>query len=101
MALEKMRNALPKIVGKTVRGVVVKRALKGARPAWQVFLIFTDDTHLEFYGTEFTTCSDIDPQGADWVRRYMASSHEIMLDAVQQPVAATPAAVAPSSAMIN
>jgi hypothetical protein len=40
---------LKQIVGKTIAGIVTHEGA-GAGPRHQLFLIFTDNTYLEFYG---------------------------------------------------
>jgi hypothetical protein len=40
---------LKQIVGKTIAGIVTHEGM-GAGPRYQLFMIFTDHTYLEFYG---------------------------------------------------
>jgi hypothetical protein len=40
---------LKQIVGKTIAGIVTHESM-GAGPRYQLFMIFTDNTYLEFYG---------------------------------------------------
>ena len=40
---------LKQIVGKTIAGIVSREGM-GAGPRYQLFVIFTDNTYLEFYG---------------------------------------------------
>jgi hypothetical protein len=40
---------LKQIVGKTIAGIVTREGV-GAGPRYQLFMIFTDNTYLEFYG---------------------------------------------------
>jgi hypothetical protein len=40
---------LKQIVGKTIAGIVTRESV-GAGPRYQLFMIFTDNTYLEFYG---------------------------------------------------
>jgi hypothetical protein len=37
------------IVGKTIAGIVIRESM-GAGPRNQLFIVFTDNTYLEFYG---------------------------------------------------
>ncbi len=37
------------IVGKTIAGIVIRDSM-GAGPRDQLFIVFTDNTYLEFYG---------------------------------------------------
>jgi hypothetical protein len=40
---------LKQIVGKTIAGIVTREGA-GVGPRYQLFMIFTDNTYLEFYG---------------------------------------------------
>ena len=40
---------LKQIVGKTIAGIVTREGV-GSGPRYQIFVIFTDNTYLEFYG---------------------------------------------------
>jgi len=40
---------LKQIVGKTIAGIVTREGV-GAGPRYQLFMIFTDNTYVEFYG---------------------------------------------------
>jgi hypothetical protein len=40
---------LKQIVGKTITGIVAREGV-GTGPRYQLFVIFTDNTYLEFYG---------------------------------------------------
>ena len=40
---------LKQIVGKTIAGIVTHEGV-GSGPRYQLFVIFTDNTYLEFYG---------------------------------------------------
>ena len=40
---------LKQIIGKTIAGIVAREGA-GAGPRYQLFVIFTDNTYLEFYG---------------------------------------------------
>jgi hypothetical protein len=62
-----MKDGVTKIVGKTINGLVIA---EGSRR--QVFLLFEDDTHFEFYGDSFTGAGGIDPGGLEKVRSYCA-----------------------------
>ncbi len=42
-------DALKEILGKTIKGVIVKKNEKGALPAMSVHLVFNDDTSYELY----------------------------------------------------
>jgi hypothetical protein len=47
--LEKMKGALPEIIGRTIKHVAVSEGDEFMR----VLLFFTDGTHYEFYGPPF------------------------------------------------
>jgi len=47
MSLES--ELLKQIIGKTIAGIVTREGV-GAGPRYQLFMIFTDNTYLEFYG---------------------------------------------------
>ncbi len=40
---------LKHIIGKTIDGIVIQEN-QGAGPLYQLFIVFTDNTYLEFYG---------------------------------------------------
>jgi hypothetical protein len=40
---------LKQIIGKTIAGTVIHEGM-GAGPRYRLFMIFTDNTYLEFYG---------------------------------------------------
>ena len=66
----KLKEGLPRLLGKRICGVVVK---EGDRlPRMQVFLIFDDDTYYEIYtdSTIYGT-GGIDRGGIEQVRQYM------------------------------
>lgn len=46
---EKLRGALPEIIGKTIAHVMIAERSRGHS---QLFLIFSDETHYEFYGLD-------------------------------------------------
>jgi hypothetical protein len=54
-----MKSGVRYIVGKTIRTVIVSERADRT-PATQVFLVFTDDTSLEFYGQLFTGTNGLD-----------------------------------------
>lgn len=79
--------ANPKIIpilGKTIKGVVIKRNTKSGSPHEQLLLIFSDDTHYEFYTTNspiFPT-SKFQSGGLEGVRRFMSPVMEIIYGAL-------------------
>jgi len=62
-----MKDGLAKIVGRRIAGVVVAQSPRG--PKQQVFLVFDDGTRFEFWGENFSCCSDVDKAAglADYV----------------------------------
>jgi hypothetical protein len=66
-----MKNGVKWIVGKTICGLVV--AERASSPGHQVFLIFEDDTHFEFWGDSFTCAGGIDSGGIGRVQEYVTS----------------------------
>ena len=40
---------LKQIIGKTIAGIVIREGAESG-PRYQLFVIFTDNTYLEFYG---------------------------------------------------
>jgi len=64
--------SLPKIIGKTLKAVVVSDRNSSGPPS-QLFLIFDDDTALEVYGTLHVAGSLL-TGGVDHVRQYAALS---------------------------
>ena len=71
-----MKNVIYDIVGKRIKGVIAK---EGPGPSHQLFLVFDDDTYLEFYAySEIFSCGELSHGGADGVRQYMSTSHKIV-----------------------
>jgi hypothetical protein len=62
-----VKDGLAKIIGRRIAGVVVARSPRG--PKRQVFLVFEDGTRFEFWGENFSCCSDVDKAAglADYV----------------------------------
>jgi hypothetical protein len=74
MNLIEMRQALPRLVGKTIARVVVK---EGTNPQAQVFVIFTDRTYYEFYG-DMNGAAGIDRGDIREVLAYMAPQQAVV-----------------------
>ncbi|MEO5676709.1 MAG: hypothetical protein ABIQ84_04110 [Usitatibacter sp.] len=66
-----MKSGLKDIVGKQIAAVVYA---KGGRhyPTTHVFLVFTDGTHFEFYGPDFSCCAGLDQ--AERIAQYVESN---------------------------
>lgn len=79
----KMEDVLPSIIGKTITGIVVKICNKPISPSSQVFLIFSDNTSLEFYTTHgrITSGGGLYQGGMDEARHYLSDVMDITLDA--------------------
>ena len=64
-------NALKEILGKTIKGAIVKKNMTGGRPAMSVHLVFSDDTSYEIY-TDYNMnfAGGLDRGDMDSVRNY-------------------------------
>ncbi len=83
----KARGAFEKMIGKRIKGVVVKES--SDVPQAQVFLLFADDTYFEFYGNSISGCNDIDHGGLETVKNYMAGPQRtIKLEKVDESISA-------------
>ena len=66
----KLKDGLPQLLGKRICGAVVKQGDRS--PRMQVFLVFDDGTHYEFYtDTAIHGIGGVDPGGMEHVRNYM------------------------------
>ncbi len=82
------RGGFEKMIGKRIKGVVVKESSSDL-PRVQVFLLFTDDTYFEFYGSTISGCNDVDHGGLEAVKSYMAGPHrKIILEKVDPGITA-------------
>jgi len=61
---------LKQIVGKTIAGIVTHDGI-GAGPRYQLFMIFTDNTYLEFYG-DMGWPTHIESGDVETVKQYAA-----------------------------
>jgi len=63
-----MKQGIKEIIGKTITSII---AVENQEPSYhnQVFLIFSDNTSFEFYGTGITCASGIDKYGIDGVNK--------------------------------
>jgi hypothetical protein len=73
-------GGLHAMLGKTVTGVIVKRARTNGLPPSQVFLILSDGTYLELWG-DFNAAGGLDSGGVENARGYMAEATEIVFEA--------------------
>jgi hypothetical protein len=58
-----LKPAIELIIGKTVESVVLHERDLNTRAPSQVFLVFTDGTYYELYGTDINCCGSLDPRG--------------------------------------
>ena len=66
------------IVGKTIKGVVVKES-DWKNPRSQIFLLFDDNTYYEFYSAStIRGIHGIDKGGMDTVKNYMPENKIIL-----------------------
>ena len=75
-----MKHAFGSIVGKRIKGVVVKEA--DSPPTCQVFLVFSDDTHYELYtpSGDIRGTGGVDEGGFEHVKKYMSSHSRIVFE---------------------
>jgi hypothetical protein len=79
--VKKLTSALPAIIGKTIAHVVMAGHTDGRS---QLFLIFTDDTHYEFYAVDtLSGARGVDRGGLAAIR--IATSDAVMLTEVPRP----------------
>jgi hypothetical protein len=77
-----MKSQIREILGKKISGVVVKEGED--EPKTQIFLLFSDGTHYEFYGIIHGT-GGVDRGGIKEVRQYMASKNrKIVLEVLDE-----------------
>jgi hypothetical protein len=75
-----MNNAIKKIVGKTIEGVIVKERCTG-NPKSQVIIVFNDNTHYELYSdATIQGIGGIDRGGMDHVKSISGSVTKIILE---------------------
>ncbi len=74
-----MNTVIKDIVGKTIKGIVVKESVK-KNPTSQVFLLFHDDTYYELYcDSVINGAKGINKGGMDAIINYMPGN-EIILE---------------------
>jgi hypothetical protein len=59
---------LKQIVGKTIAGIITREGV-GAGPRYQLFVIFTDNTYLEFYG-DISWSTHLETGDVETVKQY-------------------------------
>jgi hypothetical protein len=68
-----LNSHLQEIVGKTIQHVVVKKG--EAYPQSQLFLVFSDGSSMEFYGSDMNNERGVWPGGGiDRVKSYMSGN---------------------------
>jgi hypothetical protein len=71
------------IVGKTITGVIMKKS-KRSSPSAQLFLLFDDNSHFEFWSwgeySGMNAAGGLDRGGVEEVRKYMSTSMEIVFE---------------------
>lgn len=84
-----MKDGAAQIVGKTISGVIVKRAKDfNAKPQGQLFLLFDDNTAYEFYSYDSPI---INTGGCDQntsfrdVYNYMEERYKVEFHAIKDP----------------
>lgn len=65
-----MEGGIRQVLGKRIRSVIVSR--RRTEPRVQLFLVFDDDTHYEFYG-DLTGAGHVREGGEDEVALYIES----------------------------
>jgi hypothetical protein len=60
---------LKQIVGKTIAGIITREGVE-AGPRYQLFMIFTDNTYVEFYG-DIGWSTHLESGGIGTVRDYL------------------------------
>ena len=61
---------LKQIVGKTIAGIATREGA-GAGPRYQHFMIFTDNTYLEFYG-DMDWSTHLETGNVETIKQYLA-----------------------------
>jgi len=77
-----MKDGLKYLVGKCIAGVVVAASKRS--PRQQVFLIFRDGSRFEFYGENFSCCSDLDD--ARRIQSYVESGEGVIERVYDEPL---------------
>ena len=78
----KLRDSASKLVGKTIRAVVLKGDTRKS-PQNQFFLVFTDGTSYEIWG-ELRGASDLDPDGLAGARKYLTERAQDVYEVVDR-----------------
>ena len=64
-------NAMEETLGKTIKGVIVKKNMNNSFPAMSVHLVFTDDTSYEIYADrQMNFAGGLNPWDMEKARKY-------------------------------
>ena len=64
-------DALKDVLGKTIKGVIVKENMKGSRPSISVHLVFSDGTSYEIYSfSEMSFAKGLNHWDMEAARKY-------------------------------
>ena len=67
------RDNLSKLIGKTIKDIIfVNRSAR--TPRCQVFILFDDNTHFEFYGDNILASGGVDDGGKNEILNYVRNS---------------------------
>lgn len=67
------RGDASKLIGKTIKDVIVVNRVEGT-PRCQVFILFDDNTHYEFYGDTILPSGGVDKGGKNEILNYIRDS---------------------------
>ncbi len=68
-------NSLKEILGKSIKGVIVKENRHGEYPRMSLFLVFSDATYYEIYSDGSLDCAEgIDKGGMEHARQYLTGT---------------------------
>ncbi len=74
------KEEVAQIVGKTIKHIVAKENPRHG-PPYQLFLVFTDDTYLEFWSTEvIEAASHLGSGGLDGARTFGTHGKNIVVE---------------------
>jgi hypothetical protein len=68
---------MKKVLGKTIKGIIVKENTGGSKPRMTLHLVFTDDTSYEIYSDEsLSFAAGLDGGGMVAARKYMIGKNQ-------------------------
>lgn len=82
-----MNDHIKEIVGRTIKGVVVKESSKDS-PRMQIFLIFSDGYYFEIYNShgQLTWTKGLNQGGLPEVRNYLPDVGDIVLEECDESI---------------